>query len=207
LALNTAIFMTIRYLIFDLDGTLVDSGLDFDLMRAEMGLPHGAPILETLAGMEAEAARRCWQIVERHELAGAERAVPFPGVLAFLETLAQRGVRQAVLTRNSRTVAEAMLRRFPFPFDRVVTREEGPIKPDPQAVLNICRDWGASPHRTAIVGDSRYDLETGRRAGVFNVLYTAGKDVAALDYASWAHYVLHSFEQSDDFLTWLDQPA
>ena len=197
----------IRYLIFDLDGTLVDSGLDFDLMRAEMGLACGAPILETLAGMPTEQARRCWQVVERHELAGAERALPFPGVVDFLESLAARGVRQAVLTRNSRAVAETMLRRVPFAFDRIVTREEGPIKPDPRAVLNLCAHWGASPRETAIVGDSRYDLETGRRAGVFNVLYAGGRDTAALDYASWAHYVLHSFEQREDFLAWLDQPG
>jgi HAD superfamily hydrolase (TIGR01509 family) len=199
--------MTIRYLIFDLDGTLVDSGLDFDAMRAEMGLPRGAPILETLATMPPQAARRCWEIVERHELAGAERAVPFPGVVDCLETLAARGVRLAVLTRNSRVVAEAMLRRVPFAFDRVVTREDGPIKPDPQAVLNLCAHWGASPRATAIVGDSRYDLETGRRAGVFNVLFTDGRDPAAFDYASWANYVLHSFAECDDFLKWLAQPG
>jgi HAD superfamily hydrolase (TIGR01549 family) len=198
---------SIRYLIFDLDGTLVDSGLDFDLMRAEMGLPHGVPILESLADMDAEEARRCWEIVERHELAGAERAVLFPGVAEFLHALAARGVRMAVLTRNSRIIAETMLRRVPFRFDRLVTREDAPIKPDPQAVLGICAHWSASPRETAIIGDSRYDLETGRRAGVFNVLYTGGRDTAALDYASWAHYVLESFHHTERFLAWLTQPV
>jgi HAD superfamily hydrolase (TIGR01509 family) len=197
--------MPIRYLIFDLDGTLVDSGLDFDLMRAEMGLPSGAPILETLATMDAAAARRCWEVVERHELAGAERAAPYPGVLEFLQTLAARGVRQAVLTRNSRTVAETMLRRVPFAFDRVVTREDGPIKPDPRSILNLCDYWGCPPRETAIVGDSRYDLETGRRAGVPSVLFSGGRDLAAMEHASWADYILHSFQARDDFLAWLGQ--
>jgi HAD superfamily hydrolase (TIGR01509 family) len=199
--------LSLRYLIFDLDGTLVDSGLDFDAMRADMGLPWKAPILETLAQMEGQEARRCWEIVERHELAGAERAVPFPGVGDFLETLAAHGVRQAVLTRNSRRVAESMLRHVPPVFDRIVTREVAPIKPDPRAVLNICDQWGASPRQTAIVGDSGYDLETGRRAGVFNVLFAGERDAAALDYASWAHYVLRSYSESEEFLAWLAQPA
>ena len=51
--------MPIRAAIFDLDGTLVDSGLDFDLMRAEMGLARGLPLLEAIAAVEAEIAARC----------------------------------------------------------------------------------------------------------------------------------------------------
>jgi HAD superfamily hydrolase (TIGR01549 family) len=197
----------IRYLIFDLDGTLVDSALDFDLMREEIGLPQGMPILEALANMDAQAARRAWSVVERHELAGAERAVPFAGAVELVAALAERGVRQAVLTRNSRPVAEAMLRHVPFAFDRVVTREEGPVKPDPQSIWRLCEFWGGSPEETAMVGDSRFDLETGRRAGVYNVLYARGRDTAALEFSLWADYVLHSFEQVEEFFAWLERPG
>jgi HAD superfamily hydrolase (TIGR01509 family) len=197
----------IRYLIFDLDGTLVDSALDFDLMRREIGLPQGAPILESLQSMEADAARHGWSVVERHELAGAERAVPFAGAAELVAALAARGVRQAVLTRNSRPVAEAMLRHVPFAFDRVVTREHGPVKPDPNSIWRLCEFWGASLEETAMVGDSRFDMETGRRAGVYNVLYARGRDVASLAFSTWADYVLYSFEAKDEFFGWLGQPG
>jgi HAD superfamily hydrolase (TIGR01509 family) len=197
----------IRYLIFDLDGTLVDSALDFDLMRREIGLPQGTPILEALQNMDDQAARHAWSVVERHELAGAERAVPFAGAVGFVAALAERGVRQAVLTRNSRPVAEAMLRHVPFAFDRVVTREEGPVKPDPQSIWRLCEFWGATPEETAMVGDSRFDMETGRRAGVYNVLYARGREVAALEFSTWADFVLHSFEEMDAFFAWLNKPG
>lgn len=45
-----------RGVIFDLDGTLVDSGLDFDSMRREMGLDPGTPILESLATLPEQDA-------------------------------------------------------------------------------------------------------------------------------------------------------
>ena len=60
----------IRGLIFDLDGTLVDSRLDFDLMREEMELPPGR-ILESIAALPAERYSQCMAILHRHEVAGA----------------------------------------------------------------------------------------------------------------------------------------
>ncbi len=199
--------LIIRHVIYDLDGTLVDSALDFDLMRREMNLSAGVPILETLATLDPSEARRCWDIVERHELAGAQRAALFPGVLEFLAALAEFGVCQAVLTRNSRAVAQTMLRLIPFPFDVIATRDDGPAKPDPQAVGRICEVWGISPSATAIVGDSRFDMETGRRAGAWNVLYTRNRPVTELVHAREAHYILDTFEDVESFVAWLAQPG
>ena len=199
--------LIIRHVIYDLDGTLVDSALDFDRMRCEMNLPRGAPILETLAQMPPGEAQRGWEIVERHELRGAERAVPYPGVLEFLAALAKAHVRQAVLTRNSRIVAHTMLRLIPFPFDMVVTRDDGPVKPDPQAVWRICESWKVAPGEVAIIGDSRFDMETGRRAGAWNVLYTRQREVNALPFADQAHFHLSSFNEIERFIAWLAQPG
>jgi len=67
-----------------------------------MNLPAGLPILETLATLPDEDAARCWSILERHERVGAERAAVMPGVEHCLDQLARRGLRTAVVTRNSR---------------------------------------------------------------------------------------------------------
>ena len=72
-------------IIFDIDGTLVDSGLDFRGIRADMNLPDEAPILEAIAEMPAEEAARCRQVLARHEERGAAQGVPFPGVAEFLD--------------------------------------------------------------------------------------------------------------------------
>src|SRR5262249_5090298 len=124
----------IRGVIFDLDGTLVDSGLDFDLMRQEMQLPPGMFILEAMSQLAEPRASQCREILAGREWQGAERATLMPGVVEFLAQLEQRGVRRAVLTRNSREIALATLKRLGLSFDPVVAREDAPAKPDPTAV-------------------------------------------------------------------------
>src|SRR5262245_2194501 len=114
--------MVARGVIFDLDGTLVDSALDFPAMRREMGLPDGRPILEALAEMPEREAARCREILIRHEDQGAQRATLMPGVSEFLCRLDELRVRQAIVTRNSRTSALAMLERLALRFDPVICR-------------------------------------------------------------------------------------
>ncbi|MFP6672432.1 MAG: HAD hydrolase-like protein, partial [Pirellulaceae bacterium] len=96
-------------IIFDIDGTLVDSKLNFTLIRSEMKLSPGKPILEALEQMPAEEAQRCQQILARHEEQGARQAVPFPGVDEFLADLRQRGIRIAAVTRNRQKLGQEML--------------------------------------------------------------------------------------------------
>jgi len=86
---------TIRGVIFDLDGTLVDSGLDFDLMRQEMQLPEGLSLLEAIDQLDDARAAECREILARHEWAGADQAHLMPGVREFLSQLTARGMPQA----------------------------------------------------------------------------------------------------------------
>lgn len=158
-------------IIFDLDGTLLDSALDFDLMRFEMRLPPGRPILESLAELPAAELPRCHQILHRHELAGADRAVPLPGVVEFLADLQGRGLRRAIVTRNSRSVTQAMLAKLPVSFDPVITREDGPVKPDPWAIQSICQSWQVPAAKVVMIGDYWFDIACGRAAGARTALY------------------------------------
>jgi len=202
-------------IIFDLDGTLVESGLDFELMRSEMRLPSGVPLLETIAELPADDQRRCHDILHQHELAGAARAELMPGVGRFLGRLAERGLRRAVITRNSRTLTVPLLARLAtdgdvrLDFDPVMTRDDGPIKPDPASIWEICRIWGTQSSRVVMLGDYRYDLEAGRRAGAKSVLYLGGRSRDRLpDWAEMADFVLASFLEPDAFFAWLDsEPA
>ena len=67
--------MPIRGVIFDLDGTLIDSRLDFDQMRCDMEFAPGQLILETLEALpEGERKKRCREILHRHEYQGATSA-------------------------------------------------------------------------------------------------------------------------------------
>ena len=194
----------VRGLIFDLDGTLVDSALDFDEMRREMHLPPGVPILEAIAELAPDDQRRCQAILDRHEEGGAARAQVVPGVKQFLDAAAARRWRLGLITRNCRRSAQAALERFTLCFDPVICREDGPVKPDPAAVWEICRLWDVTPAEVAVIGDYRFDLEAGRRAGARTVLVARGRDVRSLDWASQADFVLDSFDSPGPVLAWLD---
>lgn len=165
----------IRGVIFDLDGTLLDTGLDFPAIRRDLGLPPDTPILEALAatppGPELD---RLWSIVREHELAGARRAQVYDGVPEFLEWLQGQGIPQAILTRNSRESAELSLARLNWSFAHILTREDAPPKPDPAGLLDICRRWTLPAGEVMFFGDYLYDLQAGRRAGMTTVLYAPG---------------------------------
>ena len=49
---------------------------------------------------------------------------------------------------------------------QVLTRDFQPVKPDPAAVLHICKRWSVEPKLVAVVGDDKTDMICGRRAGV-----------------------------------------
>ena len=197
----------LRGVIFDLDGTLVASRLDFNLMRAEMALPDGVPLLETILELPATEAERCWEILGRHEAAGAEAATIIPGVAAFLERISELGLRQAIVTRNSRRYARHTLDRLDLRFEHVMTRDDAPIKPRPEAIWRICESWGYSPAECVMIGDYRFDLEAGRAAGTRTVLYTEHGRLADRPWATLADFLLHSFEEPEELLAWLKSPT
>ncbi len=202
-SLTSDLSLPVLGVVFDLDGTLVDSGLDFDAMRREMGLAHGQPLLESLAALPAPRAAECHAILARHEQAGADRASLMPGAAEFVALLHARGVRHAVFTRNSRGTALATLARLGLSIDLIYGREDAPPKPDPAAILQACEAWGLPREQVVIVGDYMFDLEAGRRAGIRSVLYTAGRDLDGVSWAALADFRFDCFTRADALLAWL----
>ena len=189
----------VRGIIFDLDGTLVDSRLDFDAMRREMGLPQGMPILEGLAQAPAGHERdRMTAIMRAHEFKGADEAVPFEGVLDFLGHIRERGILAAVLTRNSREAAERTLRRWNMTFSQLIAREDAPPKPDPAGPRLIAQRWGLPSHQIIVIGDYLFDLQAGQRAGMRSVLF-APEELP--EYASVADVILKDFRHAAKLLS------
>ncbi len=94
---------------------------------------------------------------------------PYPGILAVLQQLMAQGIKLAVLSNKPDSFTQLITARF-FPaglFSAVSgNRQDWPIKPDPALALEICRQMGVSPAATAMVGDSGSDMQTAVRAGM-----------------------------------------
>jgi HAD superfamily hydrolase (TIGR01509 family) len=188
----------LRGIIFDLDGTLVDSHLDFAAMRRETGFPPGIGLLEHLATLDDPAEREhATAIIYRHEMAGAAMATWMPGARELLERLVARVMPVGIVTRNSRAAVTATARKLALPDVPLVTREEVPPKPDPAGLLTLARRWQLPPAELGYVGDFLYDLQAASNAGMPGILYASDKN---LDYAWRADHVFRHFDELGQML-------
>ncbi len=160
----------LRAVLFDLDGTLTRPNLDFDALRAEIGIRDRRPILEWLAAQTETVRERAWQIIHRHELEAARTAELAEGAREALAAIAELGLKTALVTRNSRRSTELVLRRLGLEFDAVVTREDCAPKPSPEPVLECARRLGVVPEDTLVVGDFYFDIQSGHAAGAHTAL-------------------------------------
>lgn len=162
-----------KFWIFDMDGTLTVPAHDFDAIRTELGLPQGRPILEQIAELAPARAKATLEHLARIEIEIASRAVPHPGARELLEFLSRRGARLGILTRNSHAIALETLSRCDLgPFfhpDFILGREACDPKPSPDGIHKLLEIWKASPSEAVMVGDYRFDIESGREAGTATV--------------------------------------
>lgn len=174
-------------IVFDLDGTLVDSQADLaaatNAVIAELG---GSPLSETdvgamvgegaavlvrralgAAGLDAPWPAALERFLALYDQRLLDRTHPYPGVAETLGALSRRRPL-AVLTNKptdatTRILDALDLRRY----FRAVIGGDSPHgrKPDPAGLIHLAQDAGTDPARTLLVGDSAIDLATARRAG------------------------------------------
>lgn len=172
--------------IFDLDGTLVDSQLDFNWLRKQVGCPEGMDILTHVHGLDDHAQANAHHIIEQHELDDAQQARWLPGAKVLVERIQSLALPMAIVTRNSPVAAQIKMRNNQIPIEWVITRADAPPKPDPTALLNIANQWQIPPANIMYVGDFKYDLQAANNAGMQGCLYAP--DVIP-EYADLAHCV------------------
>jgi phosphoglycolate phosphatase len=175
-----------QLVVFDLDGTLIDSRRDLaDATNALLIERGGAPLpVDEVARMVGDGAalllRRALAAVgldpaspdalprflELYDERLLHHTRPYDGIPAVLETLAAE-TPLAVLTNKPRAATERVLDGLGLrPFFRWVHGGDGPFprKPDPAALLDLAAAAGADPAHTVLVGDSAVDLATARAA-------------------------------------------
>lgn len=172
--------------IFDLDGTLTKPDLDFDVIRAEIGVE--GPILEAMEAMAPEQRTRAESILLRYEHDAADRAELYDGAVDVVRQIREAGFSAAILTRNRRANVDAILGRFGIEVDAMRTRDDGAIKPSPEPILALCRELGADPRDSWMVGDYLFDIQSGRAAGATTVLMIGDRERP--DFADQADHTI-----------------
>ncbi|UCC32488.1 MAG: HAD family hydrolase, partial [Phycisphaerales bacterium] len=172
--------------IFDMDGTLTEPYLDFDALRAEVGVE--GPVLEAMGQMDPASRERAEAALLRYEREAAENATLQDGAVEVIDALRAKGHPIAILTRNARATVDLVLKNHGITVDALRTREDGAIKPSPEPVLSICEELDADPRRSWMVGDYLFDIMSGRAAGTHTVLMVGDKPMPK--FADQADYVI-----------------
>lgn len=182
--------MTARAVIFDLDGTLLDTlediGRAANRVLAARGFPShpvesyknfvgdGAAVLFQRAlpdGLgHGELLEHCLSdFREDYGQTWNVASAPYPGIPELLNGLAGRGIRMSVFSNKPHAITDACVRGLlpGWKFEVVLGHKEGaPKKPDPSGALAIADRMGLRPDEFLYLGDTGTDMETARRAGM-----------------------------------------
>ena len=185
--------MRFRVVLFDLDGTLIDSGgiilasmrhatravlnreIEDEILMATVG---GAGLVEQMRLLDPQRVDELVRVYREHNEPLHETLEACPGILDVLPRLRREGRRLGIVTAKRReTVALAFgtLPELEPLFDVVVGAVDTERhKPDPDPLLFALERLGAAPAEAAYVGDSPFDLRAARAAGVQSVGVTWG---------------------------------
>lgn len=184
--------MTLQCILFDLDGTLLDTLPDLALAvntvlteegrqpLAEavirMAVSDGAPGMVRLAFGEdqdkEDFARRMARLREVYLDHLTDRTRLFPGMETVLEDIESRGLKWGIVTNKRRYMTIPLLRELGLlaRTAAVVCGDDTPLgKPNPQPLWLACREAGVEATRCVYIGDAVRDIEAGRRAGMITV--------------------------------------
>jgi HAD superfamily hydrolase (TIGR01509 family) len=188
--------MPVKGVIFDVDGTLVDSNdeharawvdalaefgyeVEYERVRPLIGM-GGDKVLPLLTGLSDEDAK-AKRIAERREKIFGERYLPriraFPAARELLVRLRKEGLRLAVASSSKKEMLKRLLSLVgaeDLLEAKTSSDDAENSKPDPDIVHAALRRLGEDPDRAVMVGDTPYDIEAAARAGLRSIALRCG---------------------------------
>ena len=218
----------VQAVLFDLDGTLLDTAPDLietaQVLREEHGLPrldagHFGPVVSHgSAAMLARAfnihpADDAMQPLRERFLQGyrtrvSERTRPFPGMIELLDELDRRRIIWGVVTNKPAWLTNPLLRDLGLAGRSrcIVCGDTLPQrKPHPAPVIHACKLLGVEPARTVLVGDAMRDVDAGQRAGTRTLAALFGYICAEDEPWRWGADAF--LDRPGDLPFWLDAIA
>lgn len=196
----------LKAVIFDLDGTLVDTAEEFvtvvQALRAEHNRPamepgrirasvsSGARALVSLALDLPESApefetNRLRLLTLYSEVLGS-KAKPYPGIEELLAALTERDIRWGVATNKPRAYTDPLLASLGLAPDSIVCPDDvRQRKPHPESLYKNCLELNCAPHQAIYTGDHLRDIQAGRNAGMYTIAATYGYIEPGDDPSAW----------------------
>ena len=213
--------MSYRLVIFDWDGTLMDSTrliascLQCACRDLRIAVPEfadarfviGMGLVETVRyvapGLDEEGARQLVERYRHHFLSREHEVAPYEGIPEMLANLHGRGKRLAVATGKARRGLDRALDATGFRqwFEATRCADEGFAKPHPDMVLKLLQQTGVEAREALLVGDTTHDLELAANAGVDAVAVCYGAHERQLLKTRTSRACLSSVAQLNRWLT------
>ena len=192
----------VKAVLFDLDGTLINSDEAVVWCVNELLKKHDLPpadkeviipligvgLVPLLKHFMTEPERYVPEYRRLYREGFPSRTKVYPGAAELLSSLKDKGLKTAIVTNRNKALAVDIMEEFGLNshIDAVIGDGDGlPLKPDPAVIEEVCRRFEVKPAEAVMVGDTDIDVETGRNAGAGTVLVThkgAAKSANA-DYA------------------------
>ena len=185
----------IKAILFDLDGTLVHSMLDFRQIRKDISCPEGQDVLSFLETLSEDAREHAESIIMQHELDDAHATQMIDGASRLLDRLENYGLKTAIVTRNSQMATQIKIQKTGLKVEHILTREDAPAKPKPDALLHFSTLWNLEPQSCVYVGDYLYDLQAADNANMHACLYVHRTESVLPYYADLAGFICRDFDE------------
>lgn len=161
----------LKGVLFDLDGVIVENMLDFKRISEQIFGEVKFPLLENISQIkDEEEKKRAHFILNAHEQRAANRCQLKEGINQVIKFLDRYNIKKGVITRNSRNSVSVIVHRFNFRFDALISREDAPPKPAKEPVILACKKMNLPPTHVLLLGDYKFDMMAGKKAGVRTVL-------------------------------------
>lgn len=161
----------VRGVIFDWDGVIAETKLDFSPIREKYFHGRRVPLIEAAEKMDEPLKSEYLKAIRDEEMRGAWLSTPVEGALEFIDYLEKRRIPWCIHSRNcyESVIAAAQTINLALP-EHVLTREAKHVKPDPLAMVDAAQAIGVPKASCLVIGDFLYELQAARRAGMRGVL-------------------------------------